>query len=331
MDESHLSKLKKTNWGIDIVKERKPSVSFGIPVRNAEKHIEKLIDSILKQTFQDFEIVIADNVSTDNTREILQKYASKDDRIRYYFNETNIGQIENFNLVFNLSRGKFFRWIGADDWLEPNYVEDCVALMEADPNLIGVTTFTVMHQVGGYEYRFEYLGERLESKDPSRRLSMLMWLLSKGLLYLSPISAIFRRNALQKTSLFQIYSDTDLIMAAEIALIGPFGHVNKHLVHRWRPLTAPTKMEEMYKRYHPIRYKEVQHSYRRSCMKILAMVWQTEISTAQKIICSIAVSRFFLMKFPREVARKLKLHFLSILPRESKLRKALDKAKHYAG
>jgi glycosyltransferase involved in cell wall biosynthesis len=313
------------------VKKVQPFVSFGIPVRNGEGHIEKLIDSILQQTFQDFEIVIADNLSTDKTPQILRSYALQDHRFNCVFNEENIGQIENFNRVFKLSRGKYFRWIGVDDWLEPSYTEECVNLMENDPNVIGVTTYTVMHQKGGFEHRFEYKGERLESVKSSRRFSRMMWLLSKGLLYLSPLSAFFRREALTKTHLFQIAPDTDLIMAAEVSLVGPFRHINKHLVHRWRPLTAPTKRIEMYKRYHPTRYKEVQHSYWKACKKIASMIWDTPLTMGQKLICSFALIKFFLVKLPRETARKLKLLILQILPKGSRLAKAFDRAKPYAG
>ena len=97
--------------------EPPPRVSFGLPVRNEEKCIRRCLDSILAQTFTDFEVVVCDNASTDGTRKILEKYAARDSRVRLFLNEENIGQIENCNLVVRVSRGEYFSWIGANDWL----------------------------------------------------------------------------------------------------------------------------------------------------------------------------------------------------------------------
>src|SRR5688500_410636 len=83
----------------------RPRVSIGIPVFNGERFLAETIDSILTQTFEDYEIIISDNASTDRTQEICLLYASRDQRIRYYRNESNLGGSENYNRVFRLSRG----------------------------------------------------------------------------------------------------------------------------------------------------------------------------------------------------------------------------------
>ena len=81
-----------------------PRVSFGLPVYNGERYLEEAIESILAQTFEDFELVISDNASTDGTEEICRRYADKDDRIRYSRNTTNIGGMNNGNRTFRLAR-----------------------------------------------------------------------------------------------------------------------------------------------------------------------------------------------------------------------------------
>ncbi len=86
-----------------------PLVSIGIPVYNGGKYLEETLDSILNQTFTDFEVIVSDNASTDNTREIVEAYAAKDPRVRYYRNAENIGAAPNYNRTFELSRGKYFR------------------------------------------------------------------------------------------------------------------------------------------------------------------------------------------------------------------------------
>ena len=81
------------------------------------------IDSILNQTYKDFELIISDNASTDATQEICEDYSRRDSRIRYYRNEGNLGVTYNFNRVFKLSKGKYFKWVGHDDIHKPTLFE----------------------------------------------------------------------------------------------------------------------------------------------------------------------------------------------------------------
>ncbi len=90
--------------------EKAPKVSIGLAVYNGEKYLGQAIDSILAQTFTDFELIISDNASTDRTPEICKKYAAQDARIRYHRNPTNIGGANNENQTFRMSRGEYFRW-----------------------------------------------------------------------------------------------------------------------------------------------------------------------------------------------------------------------------
>ena len=89
-------------------------LSIGLPVFNGEKFLQKCLDSLLEQTFENFEIIISDNASTDTTQNICQKYSEKDKRIRYIRQEKNIGLLPNFNFVLEQSNNKFFMWIGVD-------------------------------------------------------------------------------------------------------------------------------------------------------------------------------------------------------------------------
>jgi glycosyltransferase involved in cell wall biosynthesis len=306
----------------------RPLLSFAIPVRNGEAHIRRLIDSILAQGIDDIEIVFSDNASTDQTAEIVQEYQSRDPRFRYFRNEEDIGQLENFNRVFELSRGRYFRWIGVDDWLEPGYARKCLNLLENNPYLAGVTTNTVLHhEDDGRAYYLEYTGERLESKEAYRRFVQMLWLLSKGQLYCCPISSLFRRETLKQTHLFQVVPHTDVVMAAELSLVGPFGHVSEPLVHRIRPAGPPTKRAEIWKRYYPRDSKKVQASYWKACRVIRSSVWNTPLTLRQKLICSWAIARFLIKNLPIEIRQASKLRVILLLPQDSWLRKRLDKGK----
>jgi glycosyltransferase involved in cell wall biosynthesis len=110
----------------------KPTVSVGMPVFNGERYLGRAIESILSQTFQDFELVIGDNASTDATEAICRGYASADRRIRYVRHARNLGVARNFNAVYHLSIGRYFRWAASDDLAEPRLIERCAAVLEQD-------------------------------------------------------------------------------------------------------------------------------------------------------------------------------------------------------
>src|SRR5690242_8158644 len=90
-------------------------VSIGMPVFNGENYLVPALDAIRSQTYQNVEIIISDNASTDRTRDIAQKSAQDDRRIRYCRNEKNVGASANFNNTFELSSGKYFKWAAHDD------------------------------------------------------------------------------------------------------------------------------------------------------------------------------------------------------------------------
>ncbi|MGH9161593.1 MAG: glycosyltransferase family 2 protein, partial [Vicinamibacteraceae bacterium] len=123
--------------------EPQPKLSIGIPVYNGENFIDELLTELRHQTFQDFEIVICDNASTDRTREICERHARDNPRIRYYRNEANLGVHANFDRVFSLSRAPLFKWAAHDDLYEPTYLERCLRVIEEHPDVVGVHSASV--------------------------------------------------------------------------------------------------------------------------------------------------------------------------------------------
>src|SRR5216683_3445975 len=89
------------------VADSTPRVSIGLPVYNGERFLPPAIDSLLAQTFKDFELILSDNASTDRTEQICRDYAACDPRVRYFRNETNIGPLRNFLRVVELSSAEF--------------------------------------------------------------------------------------------------------------------------------------------------------------------------------------------------------------------------------
>jgi len=115
-----------------------PTVSIGLPVYNGQKYLQRALDSLLQQDYEDFELIISDNASDDRSPEICRVYAAKDKRIRYYRNEINRGATWNFRKVFELARGKYFKWAAYDDECYPSMLYRCVETMHQAPTQVVV-------------------------------------------------------------------------------------------------------------------------------------------------------------------------------------------------
>ena len=100
-----------------------PKVSIGMPVFNGEQYIREAIDSALAQTFTDFELVISDNASNDNTEAILREYVRNDPRVKYIKHESNVGPCNNFNYLLKHARGDYFTWLAHDDYLDASFLD----------------------------------------------------------------------------------------------------------------------------------------------------------------------------------------------------------------
>ena len=107
-----------------------PKVSIGMPVFNGESFIRESLDSLLTQTFGDFELIISDNASTDATRAICLEYSGKDQRIRYVRQAKNFGPLDNFKFVLEAASGEYFMWAAHDDRRDKRFLELTVAVLD---------------------------------------------------------------------------------------------------------------------------------------------------------------------------------------------------------
>jgi glycosyltransferase involved in cell wall biosynthesis len=140
-----------------------PTVSIGMPVYNGEQFIREALDSALKQTFSDFELIIADNNSHDATREICCEYMERDSRIKYIRHEKNYGGYWNFSFVARQATGRFFTWLAHDDVLEPQFVERTVQYMSQNSRTVIAAADFVIFDENGIELRSEKLEELRDS------------------------------------------------------------------------------------------------------------------------------------------------------------------------
>jgi len=208
----------------------KPCVSLGLPVFNGEKYLKQVLDSILAQTYLDFELTISDNASIDKTQHICLKYAAKDNRIRYYRNKENIGASKNFNRVFLLSSGEYFKWCAHDDVLAPEYLQKCVRVLDNDSSIILCHSKTARIDekgvvVGDYD---DMTLNKITSWKPHERFGDLIsqhnscW----------AIMGVVRASSLRKTPLHGDYLDEDRNLLAEIGLMGRIYEIPEHLFFR---------------------------------------------------------------------------------------------------
>lgn len=109
---------------------KKPLVSIGLPTYNSSQRIRRALDSLLAQTYPNFELVISDDASADDTSQICEAYVKRDRRLRLIRQPKNLGRKENFNFVVRLARGEYVMWAGDDDWWDPRYIETLVKVLE---------------------------------------------------------------------------------------------------------------------------------------------------------------------------------------------------------
>ena len=211
-----------------------PAVSFGLPVRNGAPTISQAIESVLAQTFEDWELVISDNLSSDGTSEICASFAARDERIRHMPTGRNLSIHENFRAAFRHSRGTYFRWYGDDDWLEPLYAERAVAALAGSPGSVLCTTVQQYYRDGHplpVNDLIPVLGG-VDSPDPGTRVCALLHLFQNGGLGIDPVYSLVRRDVAAQTSLQGSIRDGDFVYSCEMALLGPFVHVPEVLAHR---------------------------------------------------------------------------------------------------
>ena len=233
-----------------------PRVSIGLPVYNGANYVAESIDSLLNQTYQDFELIISDNASTDETEEICRGYAARDPRVRYFRQTRNLGCALNSNFVFRESRGEYFKWISHDDLHAPRFVESCVEVLDRDPSVViccpkGILIDErgqeiIIKQRDGRNYWVTSSGaeldirpydrpRRLDSRDAGVRFRDLIlytnWCLE--------IYGLVRREALARTSLHGTYHGTDKRILAELSLMGRFALLDEiMLFYRQHPVQA---------------------------------------------------------------------------------------------
>lgn len=271
-----------------------PALSIGLAVRNGGDVIERCVESVLSQDFADLELVICDNVSDDGTIEAIEGYARADRRVRVAINPVNIGLHENVMRVLDLANGTFFRWISADDWLEPGCLSACVRALESRPDAIGVTTSFAIHASDGSTRYEDYLGEFPSSADPARRFERMLWFFHAGDAKYDPVYGTFRRSHLMRSHLLRPTEQADWLLSAELALMGPIIHLHERLANRTRDYSPGIDPAAVRRRLDPVRADRLRTSPQRMCRELFALAVMADLTEQQLRRCRRALGRFWI-------------------------------------
>lgn len=217
-----------------------PRVSVGVPVYNGERYLAEALDSLLAQTFEDFEIIISDNASTDGTADIAREYAAADERIRYYRNETNLGSTRNYNQTIALARGEYFRWAAADDLSGPEFLASCIDALDRNDDLVLAYPRTQLIDgegriISDYDERMHLMGEL-----PSERFVQVL----NNLGLCNIIYGVTRTSVIRKTSGLRPFVGSDTVYFAELVLYGRVIELPARLFFRRMHAEASSSMTD---------------------------------------------------------------------------------------
>lgn len=272
--------------------QSQPRLSIGLPVYNGDRFLEKALDSILSQTFTDFELIISDNASTDKTQEICQTYATKDRRIKYHRNANNIGGHNNFNRVFELATGEYFKWIAHDDLGANTFLEKCINAL--DQNSSVVLCYPKAKLIDEYEKVLDKSCEEkpLLTNSPKPQVRFRNLIIDS---FAKPhrclqLYGVMRKSALAKTPLLGNYPGADKVLLVKMALLGEYYEVPEYLFfNRHHSQRASKALASPYLRASwldpSIKHGKLVFPQWRVFFGYLNSIINTPLNTSEKISC----------------------------------------------
>lgn len=222
-----------------MTNDLRPTVSVGMPVFNGAHWIKQSIDSLLDQSFQDFEIIVSDNASTDDTDAICRSYAARDNRVRYYRNERNRGAVANYNAVFEYASGRYFKWASSNDYCAPEFLARCVDVLEQRDDVVlcypRCRLFdSAIEEAENYDDNLD-----LQDDDAPTRFKRLL----ANIRLNNVMNGVIRADALGRTKLISTHYSADINMMAELVLHGKFVEVPEYLFYRRMDRLASTRLK----------------------------------------------------------------------------------------
>ena len=225
-----------------------PRVSIGLPVYNGEKYLRFALDSLLAQDYGNFELIIADNASTDRTAEICRQCADSDRRVWFVRNDRNLGAVPNFNNVFRLSSGDYFMWAAHDDVWHPSYISRCLeGLTENTNTVLCASAIQFIDESGSAmpEAKWRYVLPEGYNRLHTRSLSLRERLQSlTNALNWYALYGIIRSVVLRQTRLYQEGFGGDVVLLMELLFHGET-HILDEALFSYRLVPRPPAVESV--------------------------------------------------------------------------------------
>jgi len=287
----------------------KPLISIGLPVFNGEKYLDETLISILTQTYSNFELIISDNASIDHTQQICRSYEAKDNRIKYYRNKKNIGASKNFNLVYKLSSGEYFKWAAHDDIVDPNFLYRCLKVLKGDPSIALCYSKTGIidesgRLIGTYEYK-----RNINSEKSYERFGDLLG-------FSHPTYAIFgliRSSTLNMTQLISNYIGSDRNLLAEISLLGRIYEIPEYLIFIRRHSRSYSYIYDKFPRlrvtwWDPMKTKRI--IYTINIIEYFKSIGHVQLNWFERLLCYAHIVRWFILEGWPKIYEDIETKFL---------------------
>ena len=196
-----------------------------MPVYNEEKYIQQAIESILVQDYENFELIISDNASTDKTKQICLNYSNRDSRIRFYSRNETTDATTNFNYVASIAKGDFFMWASGHDIRDPTFISRCMTTFEKSNSIVLCYSDATWIDSKGNNIGNEQSDIDTVGMDRIKRVNKVFW----NLEYAYPIYGLFRKDSLDAILPSKKVLGGDVILLNELSAVGEFARIPESL------------------------------------------------------------------------------------------------------
>lgn len=214
------------------------TVSVVLPVYNGERYLARTLRSLLGQEYADFDLLIADNCSTDATEEIIRELTRGDDRVRYLRRDRNVGYIENYNRLTREAPGSLLAYTASDDEYQPRWLTSLKCALDNRPDAVLSFSAGVDIDASGRELGRWRNACRTNHSEPAIRVRDLFAVDHNA----CQLYGLIRRDLLVRTGLQPPLKSSDRLLLAELALLGPFVFVDEPLLLRRRHLAQSSEL-----------------------------------------------------------------------------------------
>ena len=222
-----------------MITAQRPLVSIGIPVFNGEDFVRQALDALLAQTYDNLELIISDNASTDRTGEICQEYATRDPRIKYIRNPSNVGLYANYRRVVSLATGEYFMWAAVDDLKPSDAIEGCVNALSRNQRAVMAHGIVLVRAPGADDLvEFPNAVKALD-KNAAARVRFF----TRGIEHNAMLYGMYRLDSLKQAN-FGSHLGQDYLLCLQMCLLGEVEYIGVPLIIFRHRQTAP--MPPMY-------------------------------------------------------------------------------------